>query len=116
AADSKVPIGLGIPALFLGALALLLSLTPYVRSAQSIFGIISLPLGGLGLLLGIGGLAIAILQKGQGIGFPIAGSASSLVALAMAVVWLSWLRPERPAVPHASSPANVTSVAETPHQ
>jgi len=54
-------------------------------------GLLGLPLSGLGLLLGIAGLVIAIIQRGRGIGFPIAGSAVSLVALVMGVFWLGLL-------------------------
>jgi hypothetical protein len=94
AADSKVPTALGIPALLIGLIALMLSLTPYVRADRAIFGMISLPLGALGLLLGLGALAVAIMRKGQGIGFPIAGAAANLVAVAVAAVGLVWPRPE----------------------
>jgi hypothetical protein len=112
AADSKVPLGLGAPALLLGMVALFLSLVPFVRSAHGIFGIVSLPLSGLGLLLGLGGLIVAVMRKGQGIGFPIAGSACSLVAVAVAVVWLGWLRPA-PAVP-VSAPVAMQKAPEVP--
>jgi hypothetical protein len=54
-------------------------------------GLLSMPLSGLGLLLGIAGLVIAIIQRGRGIGFPIAGSAVSLVALVIGVFWLGLL-------------------------
>src|SRR5438105_14194148 len=68
AADSKVPLGLGASALLLGIVALLLSLVPLVKNAHDIFSKVSLPLSGLGLLMGLGGLIVAVMRKGQGIG------------------------------------------------
>ena len=34
-------------------------------------------MSGLGLLLGVGGLIVAVMRKGQGIGFPIAGTVAA---------------------------------------
>lgn len=83
-AGSRLPYGLGIPSLALGIVALLFVWLPLV-------GLLSLPLSVLGLLLGIAGLVSAILHRGRGVGFPIAGSMVSLVALAFGVVWLGLL-------------------------
>jgi hypothetical protein len=116
AADSKVPLGLGAPALLLGIIALLLSLVPFVRSAHDIFGKVSLPLSGLGLLLGLSGLIVAVMRKGQGIGFPIAGSACSLVAAGVAVVWLVWIRPDTHTASSAPAPVSAPIVAAAPHE
>jgi hypothetical protein len=52
------------------------------------FGFVSLPLSGLGLLLGIAGLIVAIFRKGHGLGFPIAGAAICGMALAIGAAWL----------------------------
>jgi len=46
---------------------------------------LGIPLSGLGLLLGIVGLLVAIFRKGTGIGFPIGGSAICALALVVAV-------------------------------
>ncbi|HLJ94663.1 MAG TPA: hypothetical protein VKU02_15865 [Gemmataceae bacterium] len=81
---TRISYGLGIPSLILGIVAFAFSWVPQV-------GLLSLPLSGLGLLLGIAGLVVAIIQHGRGIVFPIAGSALSLGALVVAVFWLGLL-------------------------
>ena len=73
---SKASHSLGIAAVILGILAFLICWIPLI-------GLLGLPLSGLGLLLGIGGIVLASLRKGSGLGFPIAGSA--ICALAMFV-------------------------------
>lgn len=80
----RIAYGLGIPSVVLGILAFSFSWIPRV-------GLLGLPLSGLGLLLGIAGLVIAITHRGRGIGFPIAGSAVSFVALVIGVFWLGLL-------------------------
>jgi hypothetical protein len=65
---------LGISAVILGILALLICWIP-------LFGLLGLPLSGLGLLLGLIGLGVAVKRRGAGIGFPIAGSAISGLAI-----------------------------------
>jgi hypothetical protein len=72
---------LGIASLVLGVLCVVLALIPCV-------GMIALPLAAVGLLLGIIGGGVALARKGRGIGFPIAGSATNLLALAVGGVWL----------------------------
>lgn len=57
---------LGVVSLILGALGFLLSWVPLV-------GILTLPLSVIGLLLGTIGLIVAIVRRGSGIGWPIAG-------------------------------------------
>ena len=73
---SKASHSLGIAAVILGILAFLICWIPLI-------GLLGLPLSGLGLLLGIGGIVLAALRKGSGLGYPIAGSA--ICALAMMV-------------------------------
>jgi hypothetical protein len=82
--SSRIALGLGIPSLILGMIAFLFSWIPLV-------GLLSMPLSGLGLVLGIAGLVVAIIQRGRGMGFPIAGFAVSLVALVIGVFWLGLL-------------------------
>jgi hypothetical protein len=72
---------LGIASLVLGVVGLVLALIPCV-------GMIALPLAAVGLLLGVVGGGVAIARGGRGIGFPIAGSATNLLALAVGGVWL----------------------------
>jgi hypothetical protein len=55
------------------------------------FGFLSLPLSVLGLLLGVAGGAVALARGGRGIGFPIAGSAISLVGVLVGALWLGLL-------------------------
>lgn len=68
---------LGIAALVLGILAFLFCWVP-------LLGAITLPLSGLGTLLGVIAIVIALTRKGAGIGFPIAGTAVSVLALVIA--------------------------------
>lgn len=65
---------LGVAGCILGTLALPISLVPLI-------GLIGVPLSALGLLLGVAGLLVAVFRKGSGIGFAIAGSAISALAL-----------------------------------
>jgi hypothetical protein len=78
---SRFSNSLGIASMVLGIVGLLLALIPCI-------GFFGLPLSGLGLILGIVGFVIACTRKGSGIGFPVAGSAISLVAIAIGSVWL----------------------------
>jgi TolA-binding protein len=71
----------GIASLVLGILAFLFAWIPCL-------GIVSMPVSGLGLVLGIVGMGICVLRKGSGLGFPIAGFAVSFLALAVACIWI----------------------------
>ncbi len=75
---------LGIASLVLGILALLVCWVPFL-------GTISLPLSGLGLLLGLVGLIVAATRRGAGVGFPIAGMAVSGLAFVIAFFMTSAL-------------------------
>lgn len=72
---------LGIGSMVLGIVALLFSFIPCI-------GVFSMPLSGLGLLLGIIGTVVALRRSGRGIGFPIAGSAINGMALLIAFFWI----------------------------
>jgi hypothetical protein len=76
---------LGIASLVLGCMAFVLSLIPCL-------GILTMPLSGLGLLLGIVGWIVALSRNGHGIGFPIAGCFINIMALLMASFWLGLLK------------------------
>jgi predicted Zn finger-like uncharacterized protein len=78
-------LGLGIAALCCGIVGVLLDIIPCIG------WFIGLPLGGLGLILGIVGLILAWTKEWRGVGFPIAGSAVSVVAVALGLVWAIWL-------------------------
>jgi hypothetical protein len=66
----------------MGIIALLLSCMPFV-------GVVSLPLSGLGLAMGVGGCIFCILRHGPGFGMSIAGSCVSVVALLFGIIWLT---------------------------
>src|SRR5438132_964781 len=70
--------GLGALSVFLGLISILLLCVPFV-------GLIAIPLGGLGFLLGLGGLIVAKLKGDRDQKFPLAGSAVCLIALALAL-------------------------------
>jgi hypothetical protein len=78
---ANAQMGLGIAALCIGCVAIVVSVLPCI----GLF--IGMPIAGVGLLLGVVGLIIALVQKGRGIGFPIAGSSVNVVALLICVVW-----------------------------
>jgi hypothetical protein len=73
--------GLGIASLVLGIIAIPVALIPC-------FGFWSMPVSGVGLVLGVSGLIIVLVSKRGSLGFPIAGSAVSFAALAIAGLWL----------------------------
>lgn len=58
---------LGIASLILGVVAFAICWIP-------LLGMLGIPLSGLGLLLGIVGTIVAVVRRGSGIGFPIAGA------------------------------------------
>jgi predicted Zn finger-like uncharacterized protein len=97
---------LGIASLILGVVALVLSLIPCV-------GLLSLPLSGLGLLLGFGGACVALVRSGHGIGYPVAGLGLNLVALVIGLVWLGLIGAFSTAVDEVAKHKNATAqVAE----
>ncbi len=76
--NSNVSNSLGIASLILGILSFLICWIPFIG-----FG-----LSGLGLLLGIGGLVMALTRRGTGIGYAIAGTAVSALGVLMGVIFL----------------------------
>jgi hypothetical protein len=80
---SRLAYGFAIPALILGLLGLSFSMIPLIR-------LLSIPFSGLGLLLGIAGLVVAINQRGRGVLLPSAGSAVSLGALVVGIFCVYW--------------------------
>jgi hypothetical protein len=81
AQQNGAALGLGIGSLVLGIIALLFAFIPCI-------GWWSMPVSGLGLVLGIIGFVMVIASKRGGLGFPIAGSSVNVAALAMGAVWL----------------------------
>ena len=74
-------LGLGIASLVLGIIAVPVAIIPC-------FGFWSMPVSGVGLVLGVSGFIIVQVSKRGSVGVPIAGSAVSFVALAIAGLWL----------------------------
>lgn len=85
APSANVQMGFGIAALCVGCVAVIISLIPCI----GLF--IGMPIAGLGIVLGVVGLIVALVQKGRGLGFPIAGSCVNLVALLIGAVWYFWI-------------------------
>jgi len=79
-----VPLGLGIASLLLGCVALMLGLVPYAMHGLPFVSVVSVVMAVLGMLLGLGGLQMALVRKGHGIGLPFAGSTCNVVALGTA--------------------------------
>lgn len=69
---------LGIASLVVGVFSFFVCWIPLVGIAVA----------SLGLVLGIGGLVLAIVRKGSGVGFPIAGASLSAISLATCVIWI----------------------------
>src|SRR5207248_3343933 len=70
-----------VGSMVVGVVALLFSFIPCV-------GMVSVPLSGLGLMLGMLGGGVALLRRGRGIGFPVAGSAINVMALLIGLFWV----------------------------
>lgn len=103
---------LGVASLVLGVLAFLICWIPLIN-------LLGVPLSGLGLLLGVIGIIVALTRRGSGIGFPIAGSAVCALALAVAVgmttaIVSGGLRQARTAV--RESKTNQSSGSPVPHE
>lgn len=79
--SSAAAHSLGIASMVLGVVALPFSMIPCL-------GMLSLPLSGLGVVVGGVGLIVSIVRKGRGIGFPIAGAAISGLSLVFGLVWI----------------------------
>jgi hypothetical protein len=73
-------LGLGIASLVLGIIAVPFAFLPCIST-------FSIPVSGLGLILGGSGLIVVLSTKKGSMGFPIAGSTVCLVALAIAGMW-----------------------------
>jgi hypothetical protein len=80
AQQNGAALGLGIASLVLGILAIPFALIPCI-------GTYSIPVSSVGLLLGVVGLVLVLTSKKGSLGFPIAGTAVSAVALAVAGLW-----------------------------
>jgi hypothetical protein len=93
---------LGIASLVLGCFAFAVSLIP-------VLGVLTLPVIGLGFVLGVAGLGVALHRKGRGIGFPIAGTGVNVIAFLVAALWLGLLGTATPRRPDStrSIPAEV---------
>jgi hypothetical protein len=74
---SRAVHSLGIAALVVGVLSFLVCWIPFLGMAVS----------GLGLLLGLGGIVLATLRRGSGIGFSIAGAGLSVLSLVICLLW-----------------------------
>lgn len=78
---SRAAHSLGIAALVIGVLSFFVCWIPFLGIAIS----------GLGLLLGLGGLVLAVVRRGSGVGFSIAGSGLSALSLFICLVWTAGL-------------------------
>ncbi len=65
----------------LGIASMVLGIVAFVVCWIPLFGIVSIPLSALGLLLGVVGLIVALRREGSGVGYPIAGGAIAGIAL-----------------------------------
>jgi molybdopterin/thiamine biosynthesis adenylyltransferase len=70
--------GLGVAALVIGIIAVVSSWVPFL-------GLVAVPLGMLGILLGGIGFFISLVGKNSGVGLPVAGIVACLVAISVAI-------------------------------
>jgi hypothetical protein len=75
-------LGLGLAAFILGLIGIVLAFIPCI-------GVFSFPLSGLAILLGFIGLFVSASKAGRGLA--IAGLATGVAAVAVAVIWLAVL-------------------------
>jgi hypothetical protein len=76
---SRAADQLGIAALVIGAVSCVLGFVPVLGVAMS----------ALGLLLGLGGVVVAILRRSSGVGFCIAGCGLTALSLVFGLAWTS---------------------------
>lgn len=74
---SRAAHSLGISALVIGVLSFFVCWMPILGIAVS----------SLGLLLGLGGLVLAVVRRGSGVGFALAGTGLSVLSLVICLVW-----------------------------
>jgi hypothetical protein len=106
--SNGVSIGLGIGAIVLGLLAAVFALVPCCGS------IVAWPAGGLGVLLGIIGLAVSLMAKQKNVAAMIMtglGSLISLGAIALATIWWIWY-----GAVVANTAQNMNKMAEKAHE
>ncbi len=77
--NTKATNSLGISSLVLGILSFFVCWIPVIG-----FG-----LSGLGLLLGLGGIAMSVFRKGTGIGYSIAGAAVNSITLFIGIIFIT---------------------------
>jgi phage FluMu protein Com len=85
--NNGLSIGLGIGAIALGLLAAVFSLVPCCGA------IVAWPAGGIGLILGLIGLAVCLMAKEKNVGAMIMTGLGSLInvgAIALATIWWVW--------------------------
>jgi hypothetical protein len=80
-----VQMGMGIASLSVGAAGLVIGLIPCIGFWPGLIA------GGIGLVLGLVGLIVAMTQQGRGVAFPIAGAATSVVAMLVTFFWTYWV-------------------------
>lgn len=86
---------LGIASLVTGVLGFLFCWVPLI-------GILSIPVSGIGLLLGLAGLIVAFVRRGSGVGYPIAGAVVSGLALCVAAFQVAMISAAANAVDQAA--------------
>jgi hypothetical protein len=96
---SRAAHSLGIAALVIGVLSFFVCWIPFLGVAVS----------GLGLLLGLGGLVLAVVRRGSGVGFSIAGSGLSALSLVICLVWTFAVSSAFKAVDNAVAKQNLTN-------
>lgn len=77
--DQRSRSGLGIAALILGIVGILIAWIPFL-------GLLTIPLAGLGSLLGLIGLILSLSNNETGIGLPISGVAVCALSILIAVI------------------------------
>jgi hypothetical protein len=78
-------LGLGVAGLSIGGAGLVIGMMPCIGFLPGMVA------GGVGLVLSVVGLVVAFTQRNQGLAFPIAGAATSAVAILVTLLVYYWV-------------------------
>jgi len=92
---------LGVVSLILGVTAFLICWIPFI-------GMLSIPLSGLGLLLAVIGVCLAVARHGAGIGWPVGGGVVSGIALMVAFAQVAVISGAADAIQKSADNSNRT--------
>jgi predicted Zn finger-like uncharacterized protein len=78
-------LGMGVAGLSVGGAGLIIGMMPCIGFLPGLVA------GGIGAVLSLVGLVVALTHKGEGVAFPIAGLATSIVAVLVTIAVYHWV-------------------------